>query len=169
MDSTEPMVYTFSQVTSERTLTLSGGGTIHSIHRGGGLDCIIYCSIDCKEDRECLLDWETLINETIPSEWDMTDDPQLCFKCTDPFAYGIRFKHPHCQFTRRQTSTYIMDYDLQSMRWDTLTVCPIAKWVDRTQGHFGIQSVLKTMVCSDLTENADRNRHETLYTSLSVE
>ena len=67
MDSTEPTlptVYTFSQLTTEKTLTLSGGGTIHSIQRGRGMECILYGSIDCEQDQRCLVAWEAQINET---------------------------------------------------------------------------------------------------------
>jgi hypothetical protein len=131
-----------------------------------GPGCVLYNSVDCEEDRKRLYDWETQINETIPPEWDIQDSSPLCFQWADPLYYSIRFKHPDCRITRSQTSTYIMDYDLLRMRWDTLTIYAPEKWVDRTQGHYGIRSVLKSMVCSDVVESTTGNHHEISETSV---
>jgi hypothetical protein len=160
MDSPEPdPLETYALVSMfADTLHLSEGGDIHRIRRCGGIECTLDGSITGPQDCTGLLAWETQLKDTIhsmPSTWNTGTGSPFSFKCTDLTSCGIQFSHTTCRFRRSQTDAHILDYDLQNLRWDTLSLRPHSIWVHRAQGTYGIQYSLREMVCSDIGKSSE--------------
>lgn len=133
-------------------LGLSEGGHIQSVQRRHGLAYQIQGMVSGTQDKDCLLESETALEQTIRSKWStwFESDDSLCFQQTDPARLSLQFTHPTCTILKSKSLTQILDFDLEHMQWETLQIQPQSIWVNRQKNLYGIRYTLKEMICSDI-------------------